>query len=331
MMQARVFPPRLLLCMLLFALPAVAQSPALPTRAIEPRGVAMAIPVDGLVEAVRQATVASQVQGRLLEVKVDAGQRVTRGQTLARVDARESAEVLVAAKASAAASKANLERTQKLVNQKFISPAALDKARAEYETAAAQVESAQVSTGHAQIVSPINGLVAVRHAEAGELAVPGRPLFTVYEPGAVRIVAYIPQTRLNEVRASRKALIEFPEINQRVESSAIVVLPTIDQDTHSATVRIELPASATFAIPGMAGRIRFLSGESIRITVPSGAVVRRGEVAGVYVKDAQGRFRLRQLRLGEVLADGEIEVLAGILPGEVIALDPIKAALPGRR
>lgn len=326
MMHPRIFMPLFLL-----ALPVLAQTSALPTRTIEPRGVAMSMPVDGLVEAVRQATVSSQVQGRLLEVRVDAGQRVTRGQTLARVDARESVEALTAAKANATASKANLERTQKLVNQKFISPAALDKAKADYETAAAQVEAAQVNTGHAQIVSPVTGLVAVRHAEAGELAVPGRPLFTVYEPGAVRIVAYIPQSRLSEVRASRKALIEFPEINQRVESTAVVVLPTIDQDTHSATVRIELPASAGFAIPGMAGRIRFLSGESIRITVPRDAVVRRGEVAGVYVKDAQSRFRLRQLRLGEVLADGEIEVLAGILPGEVIALDPIKAALPGRR
>ena len=309
---------------------ALAQAPALATRVVEARGVASTLPIDGSVEALRQATVAAQVQGRLLEVKVDAGQRVGKGQLLARIDARESAEALAAARAGAVAAKAALERTRKLVMQKFLSPAVLDKAQADHDTALAQATAAQVGSEHARIVSPISGMVAVRHLEVGELAAPGRPLFTIYEPGALRMVVSVPQARLAEVRRSKKALIEFPELGQRLESAAITVLPTIDGDTHTAIVRIDLPSAAGFAVPGMAGRVRFLSGESLRTTLPRNAIVRRGEVAGVYVKDGQGRFHLRQLRLGETLADGEVEVLAGLLSGEVVALDPIKAALAAR-
>lgn len=323
--------PPIFLMLLLLAAPAPAQSADLATRIIEPRGVALNMPVDGVVEAQHQATVAAQVQGRLLEVRVDAGQRVSQGQLLARIDARESAEAIGAARANAAAAKAALERTRQLVAQKYMSPAVLDQAQATYDAAAAQVQASEVNNGHARIVSPISGLVAMRYIEPGEMAAPGRTLFTIYEPGGLRMVVHVPQSRLAEVRASKKALLEFADTGQRLESSVIQILPTIDGETHTAIVRIDLPAGAAFAVPGMAGRVRFLSGESIRMTVPKSAVVHRGEVAGVYVRDASGRFRLRQLRLGEVLADGEVEVLAGLLSGEPIALDPIKAALSARR
>jgi RND family efflux transporter MFP subunit len=324
--------PPIFLMLLLLAAPASAQSAAdLATRIIEPRGVALAMPVDGMVEARHQATVAAQVSGRLLEVRVDAGQRVGQGQLLARIDARESAEAVAAARANTAAAKAALERTRKLVAQKYMSPAVLDQAQATYDAAAAQVQASEVNNGHARIVSPISGLVAMRYVEPGEMAAPGRTLFTIYQPRDLRMVVHVPQSRLAEVRASKNALLEFADAGQRLESSAIQILPTIDGETHTAIVRIDLPAGASFAVPGMAGRVRFLSGESIRMTVPKSAVVHRGEVAGVYVRDASGRFRLRQLRLGEVLADGEVEVLAGLLSGEAVALDPIKAALSARR
>lgn len=309
---------------------APAGAAALSTRTVAARGVTQAMPVDGTVEAVRQLVVAAQVQGRLLELRVDAGQRVNKGQLLARIDDRESAAGVAAAQANAAAAKMTLARTQQLVGQKFMSPAVLDKARADYDTAAAQLSAAQAGKEHGQILAPISGVVAVRHVEAGELATPGRPLFTLYQPGGLRIVAHLPQARLAEVRASKKVLVDFPELGRQFESSAITVLPTIDGDTHTALVRIELPPDAGFAVPGMAGRVYFLNGESMRMTLPKTAIVRRGELAGVYVKDAAGRFRLRQLRLGEIVADGEVEVLAGLMAGEVVALDPIAATLQAR-
>lgn len=325
---------------LLLAAPALSQNapaqpaaPSLAMRTVDARGVSLAVPLDGTVEALRQSTVASQVAGRILEMSVDAGQRVSKGQALASIDARESAEAVAVAKANAAAAKSNLERTRQLVAQKYMSPAVLDKAQADYDAAEAQVQAAQVGKGHAQIVAPLAGIVAARHAEVGELAAPGRALFTIYEPGAMRLVVNVPQTRLAEVKASKRAIVEFPERGQRIESTAITVLPTIDTETQNAKVRVDLPASASFAIPGMAGRVSFPGAADTvkRMTVPKSAIVRRGEVAGVYVKDAQGKLRLRQLRLGETLADGEVEVLAGLIAGESYALDPIKAALAARR
>ena len=63
------------------------------------------------------------------------------------------------------------------------------------------------------------------------------------------------------------------------------------------------------------------------MTVPASAVVRRGEVAAVYVISADQRTSLRQLRLGEAVGAGEIEVLAGLASGDKVITEPVKAGI----
>ncbi|HSG22433.1 MAG TPA: efflux RND transporter periplasmic adaptor subunit, partial [Azonexus sp.] len=155
----------------------------LPVVTVQRHTVDLTFPAESLVEAVQQATVGAQVAGRVLEVKADAGQVVKKGDLLMRIDAREAEEMARAATAQYANAKINYERTKTLKDQKFLSPAAVDKAKAEFDAAAANRAAAGASQSHATIVSPINGIVARRHAELGDMATPGKPLFTIYEPG----------------------------------------------------------------------------------------------------------------------------------------------------
>lgn len=292
--------------------------------------VASGLVAEAVVEATRQTTVAAQVAGRVVELHVDAGQSVERGQLLLRLDARESSEAVAAARAALANSRANFERTQQLARQQYLSSAALDRARAELEAAQAQFESAQAGQSHAVLVAPISGIVAQRHIEAGEMASPGRPLVTIFAPGGMRATASVPQSRLADVRRAGSAIVEFVESGTRVTSREITVLPAADVATHALTVRVDLPVAATAdgtLVPGMAARVRFVGDEVVRTTVPETAVVRRGAVTGVYVQDAAGRLSLRQVRLGERQANGEVEVLAGLVQGELVALDAVRAAI----
>ena len=77
----------------------------------------------------------------------------------------------------------------------------------------------------------------------------------------------------------------------------------------------------------MFARVHFIVGQADKITVPAGAVVRRGEVAAVYVAGIDGRLSLRQLRLGEIVGNGEMEVLAGLGSGERVVTDPVRAGI----
>jgi RND family efflux transporter MFP subunit len=297
------------------------------TVTLEAREVDLTYPAEAVVEAVHSATVAAQVQGRVVEVRADAGQRVKKGEVLMRIDAREFAETASAAEAQFIQAKANYERMKNLYAQKFVSSAALDKAEADYKTAQATAGASGASYSHATITAPMSGLVAQRLTELGEMATPGKPLITVYEPKGLRVVASIPQYKLADVRKLRKAKLEFPEAGLWIEATRVEILPTADARSHTVTARLYLPDNVEGVFPGMAARAHFVTGSGKKLTVPVKAVVRRGEVTGVYVIDAQNVPRLRQVRLGEMAGNGELEVLAGVSVGDRVSLEPIQSGI----
>lgn len=317
---------RSLFIALVLASTAVFAADPLPVVVVKPHPVDLTFPAESVVEAVQQTTVGAQVAGRVLEVRADAGQQVNKGDLLMRIDAREASEAARAASAQYNVAKLNYERHQQLKAQKFVSQAALDKAKADFDAAAANRAAAGASQSHATIVAPMAGIIARRYAEAGDMAMPGTPLFTIYQPGSLRVTASVPQYRLAAMRGVTSARVEFPELGKWVDATAVQVLPTADAATHVSQVRVTLPPLPE-ATPGMFARVHFVTGRADKLTVPASAVLRRGEVAAVYVQLPDNRLSLRQLRLGEAVGQGEIEVLAGLAAGDRVVTDPVKAAI----
>lgn len=309
------------------AVVAVSPQPTLAqTRTLELREVAVTLPAEAVIEATKQATVATQVSGRIVAVRAEAGDRVRAGQLLMSVDAREAAENVAAAKAQLAQAEANYQRTLNLFQKKFVSQAALDQAEAALKSARAQAAAAGAGASHASVTAPLAGIVGARLAELGDLAMPGKPLITVFDPKSLRAIASIPQFRLKDARLAKTARIEFPENRRWVDGARIEILPTIDLQSHTATARIYLPEGTEGVVPGMAARVHFVVGQAKKLTVPKEAVIRRGEISAVYVlKD--GKASLRQVRLGEPVADGELEVLSGLAGGETVSLDPVRTGI----
>lgn len=312
---------------------------------VELREVDLTYPAEAVVEAVNEATVAAQVRGRIVEVRFDAGQRVKRGELLMRIDEREAAQALAGAEAQVAQARANLtnakatfERTKNLFAQKFISQAALDQAESSYRAAEAQLKAALAERGQAgtaksftAVTAPIAGVVAQRHAELGEMAEPGKPLMTIFDPKGLRVVASIPQYKLAEFKSAPRAKVEFPETGRWIDAAAVTILPTADARTHVVQARVRLPDDVPAVAPGMFARAYFITGRAKKLLVPAQAVLRRGEVTAVYVLDTKGGSQLRQVRLGDLYggqgAESAVEVLAGVSAGEQVALDPVKAGI----
>lgn len=300
---------------------------AAPSVVVQLREVDQDFPVEATVEAVRQATVAAQISGRVVEVRVDVGQRVSQGQVLMRLDAREAAGADASARATLEQTRANHERMQSLYARKFVSQAALDQATAGWKAAQGAAAASAAGLSHGAVTAPIAGLVAQRHVEPGEMAAPGRPLVTLFDPKDLRVIANLPQYKLAELRNARRARVEFPESGQWVDAVRVEVLPTVDARSHTATARLYLGAEIQGVVPGTYARAHFIIGRTQKLTVPPSAVMRRGEVTAVYVLDEKGGAGLRQVRLGESVAGGELEVLAGIDPGERVSLEPAKTAI----
>ena len=305
------------------------------------REVAQTYSADGVVEATRQSTVSAQIAGRVKEILFDVGDTVRKGQVILRIDEREAAEALAGsqaqvmqAQAALQNAKSNYERSRQLFAQKFISQAALDKAQADYQMALAQAAASEAGAGQAGIahgytavIAPYGGVVSARLVEVGEMVTVCKPLITGFDPGQMRVIVDVPQNRLAGIGTHPQAMIELASLNRRVQATSVTVQPAADARTHSSQVRVYLPANEVGIYPGMFVRVHFTVGKVSKLLIPASAVVRRSEVTAVYVVDDKGLVKLRQVRLGEVVGQDEIEVQAGLNAGEQVALEPVKAGM----
>lgn len=298
---------------------------------------------DGVVEALRQTVVAAQVSGAVVQLDVKPGDRVTAGQLLLRIDPRAADQGAAASEAQVLAARAardlatrEFERQQQLHAERFISAAALDRARAEYQASTAQAAALEAQAGAARTQSglhvvraPYAGVVAEVPVSLGEMALPGRPLLTLFDPGALRVSAAVPQTLAGRVGAASAARVELPalpEATRMLTPRRIQVLPAADAGTHSVTVRADLDPDVAGLVPGQFARL-WLASEAAPASawVPAQALVRRAELDALYVLDADGHPLLRQVRVGR-RQGSDVEVLAGLRPGERVALDSQAAA-----
>jgi len=303
---------------------------------------------EGAVEAVRQSTVAAQVSGRITELAVRAGDTVAAGQILLRIDPSLAAQQAAASDAQVAQARAlldnakgELQRSKSLFERKYLSQAAFERAEAQFKSAAAQAETmlaqaraAGTQTGFHTIRAPYAGRVTEVLIERGDLAMPGRALLSLFDPAALRVSASVPESVVPRLQKDAPIAIELPGAAQAarsVSARSFTLLPGYDPASHNATIRVGLPAG-TVASPGQFARVqlsvaesRTAGDQSARLFVPRRAVVVRSEVTAVYAVDAQGRARLRQVRLGKEQGD-QVEVLSGIAAGERVALDPVAAA-----
>jgi len=300
---------------------------------------------EGLVEAVRQSVIASQVAGRITALPVKAGDAVKSGQLLARIDERAAAQQVVASQAQVAAARAQMdvsrkeyERSQRLFQKQYISQAAMDQAEAQYKAAQAQARAmlaqagvATTETSFHTLLAPYAGVLANVSAEVGDMATPGKPLMTLYEPTMLRVVVNLPESYVASLQRGARVMVEIPSAGKELrmqKAESVVLLPTADPTSHTVQARLNLTAGVARIAPGTFARAHLPlteQGNGGRLLVPAQAVIKRTELYAVYVVDAGGKFRLRQVRLGKAVGD-KVEILAGLQAGEQVALDPLAAA-----
>ena len=311
-----------------------------PVLDVAVRDLPQTIGAEGVVEAVRQTTLGAQVAGRIVAFDAKAGDTVRAGQVLVRIDARTADQAVAAGRSQIAEAEANLanakrkfERNRDLVAQKFVSQAALDQAEAEYKAAQAQLAAITANAGQAiaaqsftTVTAPYAGVVGATLAELGDMAQPGRPLVTVFDPRELRVTATLPQAALPKVRLDAPIRIEIPALGRSLTAVKATVIPLADARTHTSRVRLDLPATEG-VLPGQFARARFVVATTRVLAIPATALVRRGEVTAVYVIDGEGRAQLRQVRAGEAVGEGQVEILSGLSAGERIAANAIQAGM----
>jgi len=333
----------LLIAILMLSLESPAHSAALETLTTTKQSVPEKASFYGRVQAIKQATVSAETQGRVEDVRVNVGDTVTAGTTLLTMTSTEQSASLNQAEANLADAQSNLvndqaeyQRINDLYKKNFVSKAEMDRISARLSASKARVSSAEAALrsakqqlSYTEIKAPYSGIVSERYIEVGEAVRPGTLLLSGYNPSGFRVEVDVPQTTAEKVRAKQSAQIKTipagtPSSAREITPETLILYPTVDPATSTVRIRLELPEGIPDLFPGQFVQVSFNTGEQERLLIPAGCVVYRAEVAAVYVV-RNNQPELRQIRPGAMYGDN-LEVLAGVAPGESIAVDPVAAA-----
>jgi RND family efflux transporter MFP subunit len=289
--------------------------------------------------------IAPRTGGRLLDVRVKLGDRVRRGQILAKVEDREIVEQVRQAEASQRVSEAtirqreadlnvakvNFDRSKNLFERQLLAKQALDDAESRYLAALAQVdlskaqlsqnesrlEELRINLQNTSVSSPVDGFVAKRTVDPGAMVNTNTAILSVVDISRLRLVANVVEKDLRMVSAGDMAEVEVDAYpGEKFKGKIARVAPVLDPATRTAVMEVEIPNGDGRLKPGMYARINLTVEEHENaLVVPKTAVVDYASQRGVWVPNDQDRATFVPLKLG-IENSEQIEVLGGLNEGD---------------
>jgi RND family efflux transporter MFP subunit len=305
--------------------------------------------LDGRVEASKAATVAAQTSGRILTLNYDVNDLVPQGAPLLEITSKFQGAEYSAAEAELAKAQAinqeaqaQFQRLATLFPQGAVSQGAMDEVKARAKTSQQAISAAQANLIKAKetlnytvVNAPFSGRVTHRHVEQGETVSVGQALFSGYSTDSLRVLGQIPQRHYQQALSNPLFSVQIAGKNYSIDKSNVELMAFADPLTHSHELRLnlnnidELVADIT---PGQWLKVTLALKDEMGIQIPQSAILSRGELTSVYRIQGQGQVQkliLTQVRLGQVIGQ-EVQVQAGLIQGDIIALDAINALAKAR-
>jgi membrane fusion protein (multidrug efflux system) len=289
--------------------------------------------LSGSLVAERTAQIRAEVPGSVVQVLVDPGQRVARGTSLAKIDDRAITDSylsarsgLTAAQTSADLAARELERATKLVAAGAISDRDVENARRAnlaattmLDDARARLAAAQKQVDATNVLAPYAGVVAERLVNPGDVVTPGAPLFTVVDPGTMRLEAAVPAEQLSQVRLGAPVSFEVTGYPGRTfEGRVSAINPAADPQTRQVRLFVRIPNAGNRLVAGLFANGRVAAESRETLTVPATAVNERG-LTPTALRLSNGVTERVDITLGaRDEATGRVEVLSGLAPGDTV-------------
>lgn len=297
----------------------------------------------GVVEAAEEINLSLDFSGVIKTVRVNEGQRISKGQLLIELDQEKRALQLQQASESVAQAKAaldeaflNLERRKKLAQQQIISQEVLDnaqlalsKAQAQYRETIAAQQLAQRELNDSQIYSPVNGAVDVKAVEPGENVQAGTTLLTLQAVDTLRVQTWVSEKDVSLIRNGGLAQVELTGLPGKQFSATV---ESVGVNAHSETgnfsVKLIIEQGSDFIRPGMTASITILGIELTNMLIlPEQALVDRNRKRVVFV--VNNNFATLKEPLLSAGLGNQIFILSGLTSGEQLIVSSLDSIVDG--
>ena len=313
---------------------------------IEKQDAGDVVVLSGRIAAEDETAVAFRIPGRMIDRPVNVGDRVRKGQVLARLEQMNERNQLLTAQAALNAARAErvragdaLQRQQSLIGEGFTTRANVDTALAAFRAAEAQVKSAEAQVQMAQdlvgftvLTAEFDGSVTARGAEAGEVVQGGQMILRIARAGGTDAVFEVPPQVLRV--ASRETPIEVALTEDpRIQATGLVreVSPQANPITGTFTVRVGLASPPPGMLLGsvVSGRLK-LAGEQL-VVIPASALMTSGGNPAIWIVDrANSTVALRNISILRH-EPGTVVVGEGLAPGDTVVIAGVQALRPGQK
>jgi membrane fusion protein, multidrug efflux system len=290
----------------------------------------------GTVKSRTVANIAPQITARIIEITVNAGDTVKKGDLIARLDerdikAQEQAALagLAGATAQANRAKADEQRIRMLYDKEAATRENFDaviarakEAQAGINQATSAVSEAKTHLTNTRLLAPFDGVVVKRLKQPGDMGLPGIPVVTLQIPQGLRLEVDVPSTCAGRYSIGMDVTVRIDALDKKISAQIDEISPEIDPQTHTQLIKIALPAIESLK-PGYFGWLEQACGQHEALLIPISAVQHIGQLEVVKVL-SEGQQLVRHIRTAKTFGD-QIEVISGLRAGEIIMTNPQQA------
>lgn len=286
----------------------------------------------GSVRSRQAVQLKPRLSARIVEIPVQPGDALKRGQLIARLDDRDLKAAHQAALAAQQAANAEAEQAssdEKRLNDLYQQQAATrqnyelalaraQSARAHARQAASSAAQAQVMLNENLILAPFDGTVGERYQDPGAMATPGQAIVSFYQPNDLRLETAVAGTCMSRLALNTPVMVRIENLPDTIPGVVDEIAPDLDPITHSRLIKIKLPSQASLQ-HGQFGWLELSCQEqSAALSIPANAIVHYGQLETVQILD-NGRLQTRHVRSGKRLGE-YVEILSGLRKGETLVI-----------
>jgi len=291
------------------------------------------ISASGKIEAVQNANLSTRMMGFVDNVHVNVGNKVSKGQLLVSINSTDISAQKAQVDASITEATAAFKNAEKdynrftaLFKENSASQKEMDDISANYEMSKARLEAAnqmknQVNAqlSYSNIRAPFSGVITGKFVNKGDMANPGMPLISIETPGKFQIIAMVPEAEITSIKKGINVNVLVKSTNKIITGKVSEVSTSAKNTGGQYLVKILLDKTKVNLLSGMFTSVQFPIEKNANKTnfvlVPQNALVKQGQLTGVYTIGNENVAILRWLRIGKTFGN-QVEVLSGLSANE---------------